>query len=238
MNCEAVQGLARSSRAARFRAVRGGVSWKAAAITSIVVSVAGWIGDARAQLPVCPQPEADKPVYTACLPGGRFLVVPLLANLTIDQLLKADGGPIKLNAHSLFASMASKETVQKNSELTRYLERLDPLLLTRIDTSTGTLKLDLSEEQRSFSGTVTIGESELHAGLQLPARIEGGYWRTPGVVQVAFWKGQRASITTRTVSGAEIKAEIECLVVSADGIRLIPVDSSTPSILVEFGPCD
>jgi len=211
---------------------------KGASRAAAILSIVGWAGVSVAQLPVCAQPEPDQPAYTACLPGGRFVVVPLLTNLAIDQLMKADGTPIKRDGHELFQSMASEESREKNAALGEYLDRLEPLKLTRIDTSTGTLRLDVADEERSFSTTVVVGDAEHRLGLELPARLEGGYWRTPGVLQMAFWKGQRVSLTSKTTSGSEFSAEIECVSVSADGIRIVTSGPSVPDILVGFDPCE
>jgi hypothetical protein len=202
-----------------------------------IASIVGWTGAAAAQLPVCPQPEPDQSVYTACLPGGRFLVAPLLANLAVDQLLRPEPGPITREPRAVFASLATAETLENNAALADYLGRLAPLKLTRIDTSTGTLRMDVGEDQRSFSTSVAANETAYRVGLELPERIEGGYWRTPGVVQMAFWKGQRARFTVAAPDGPAIAAEVECLVVSSDGIRLVTTGSQTPDILVRFESC-
>lgn len=235
-----MQGLARFGHAAKFHDVKRGRSWKIAAIASIVslLPLAGWTAAAPAQAPICPEPDGEQPVYTACIPGGRFLVVPLLTSFAVDVLLKGDSAPVAREPRAILASVAGSETLEKNAALTDYLGRLEPLTFTRIDTATGTLCLDVADDERSFAATVIAGGAEHSVKIELPARLEGGYWRTPGVVQMAFWKGQRASFSLKSPGGLELAAEIDCIVVSADGIRLTTSDPSVPDVFVGFDACE
>ncbi|MFN2375934.1 MAG: hypothetical protein ABR538_05310 [Candidatus Binatia bacterium] len=191
---------------------------------------------ASAQLPVCPQPEPGRPVYSMCAPGGRFVVVPLLTNLAVDQLFRVGTGPIRREPQAVFTAAVSEETRERNSPLVDYLGRLGALELTPIDTAGGTLRMDVAEDDRSFTTGLETGGGQVRLELELPERIEGGYWRTPGVLQMAFWKGARAKFRT-TASGTEVAAEIECVVVSTDGIRLVTTGVEAPDILVGYDPC-
>lgn len=206
-----------------------------------VVAVSTMLGHARvasAQLPVCPQPSPEEAYYTACAPGGRLLAARVLFDLAIDHVLKADSEPVKRRAGDLFRSMVSDATLEKNSELRAYLDRLDPLKLTKLDTATGLLQLAVPEEARRFTGTLDLGAEPFQLSWQLPARLAGGYWRTPGVLQIAFWEGQRATFRVTAPSGIEIEAEVDCLVISTDGIHVVTADASTPDILVRFDECE
>jgi hypothetical protein len=107
----------------------------------------------------------------------------------------------------------------------------------KIDTATGTLDFAVDEVRRNFVGDIDTGTKPVHVSWELPARVNGGYWRTPDVLQVAFWQGKRPRMRL-AVAGGELAAEIECLDVSADGVRIVASGVDTPDILIRFDQCD
>jgi hypothetical protein len=190
---------------------------------------------ASAQLPVCVDPSPEQQYYTACAPGGRFLAANLLFDLAVDHVFKADSAPVKRRAGDILRSLVTDETLDKNDALRAYLDALEPMKLTKIDTTTGMLLLHVGEEQRRFAGSVALDTESYQVSWQLPERLAGGYWRTPGVLQIAFWEGQRAKFRIEGPSGIAVEAQIDCLVVSTDGIRV--VTATGPHILVRFDQC-
>jgi len=200
-------------------------------------AIVGWTGTAAAQLPVCPQPEPDAPYYTACLASGRFLVASTLTNLAIDQLLKPEGAPFYRRPREVLESLSTKDLLEKNAALVDFLGKLEPVKFSAIDTSTGMLQLDTAEDLRTLETTVDVGGVPYDISVKLPARIEGGYWRTPGVLQMAFWEGRRATFGVKSAGIIDMEAQIDCLVVSTDGIRAVTADPSTPDILIRFDGC-
>ena len=211
---------------------RVGVSWGLLAIAAVLARTDA----AHAQLPVCPQPAPDQPYYTACVPGGRLLAARVLLDLAVDHDFKADRDPVRRRAADVFRSLVTDEAFESNGDLRRYLDELEPIILTKLDTATGMLQLNVTDDARTFTGDVKVGDDARNVRLQLPARLSGGYWRTPDVFQVAFWEGQRATIGLLLPAGGEITAEIECLVVSTDGIRAVTT-GETPDLLVRFDDC-
>ena len=211
--------------------------------------LAGWIrcvllwacvahaGEANAQMPVCQQPTAAAPYYTACLPMGRVRVARLLGDFAIDHVMKAEGEVVQRRVGDLLRALVSKDVLKRNLALREYVDALEPLVFARIDTATGTLDFAIDEARRSFAGDIDTGASPVHVSWDLPARLSGGYWRTPDVLQVAFWQGKRARMRL-AAPGGELAAEIECLVVSADGVRIVTSGADTPDILIRFDECD
>lgn len=189
-------------------------------------------------MPVCAQPDLSAPVYTACLSNGRYPVISQLTDLAIDQLLKGDGAPLSRDLHAIFVAAANKDFVEANRPLADYVAHLGSIELRRLDTSSGTLQLDVAEADRKFSAPIFIRNSSYDLSLELSARIEGGYWRTPAVLQVAFWKGQRPSFRVGKGDDVAVTAEIECLVVAVDGIRIVTAGQQTPDVLVRFDSCE
>ncbi len=207
--------------------------WGGAAIALATLAQAGV---AHAQLPVCPQPSPDQAYYTACSPAGRYIATRLLFDLAIDHVMKADTDLVGRRIGDLLRASMSSETLDKNDALRSYVDRLDVLKLSRIDIATGTLLLNVAAESRRFAGTIDVGTSPVTVSWELPERLAGGYWRTPSVLQVAFWEGQRARFDIGLPSG-ELKAEVECLAISIDGIRIVTSGGDTPDILVRFDEC-
>lgn len=175
-------------------------------------------------------------MFQACLPGGRFPATTLLSNLAIDHLLRADSRPIERRPREILESVAAKDFLDARGDLVEWTGRLGAVKMTRLDTSTGTLKLDVDEEQRRFASAMDVGGASWDVEFTLPARVEGGYWRTPAVLQVAFWKGSRVAVKA-SGPGVDVVAEIECAVFAVDGVRLVTADAAVPDILVSFGGC-
>jgi hypothetical protein len=192
---------------------------------------------AAAQQPVCAQPDPERPVYELCAPGARFVVSAILTDLAIDETIRGQGAPILREPRALFHSVASQTTLDKNPALDEFLTHLSPVKLTRFDTATGALRMDVGEEERNFHSTIVLGDAATDLSLSLPERIEGGYWRTPGALQMAFWKDRRIRIHVNVSSGEPFDAEIECAAISGDGIRLVTSGDDIPDVLVHFDSC-
>jgi hypothetical protein len=210
-------------------AVWGGLGLLAATLTQPPV--------VRAQLPVCPQPSPSASYYTACASGARLLVARLLSDLAIDHLFKADTEPVRRRFGDFLRSAVAKDALEANGALADALDRFAPITLTKLDTTTGTLQLLVDEEDRRFSGAVEGKASRTTVSWELPARLAGGYWRTPATLQVAFWEGQRPRLDIETVA-AKLSAEIECVAVSTDGVRVVTSGADTPDVLVHYDACE
>jgi len=196
----------------------------------------GHAAPVAAQVPICAPPSPSEPYYTACAPGGRIAAARMLFDLTVDHIFKPDSGQLLRRPVDVLRAIVSDETLEKNAGLRAYLDGLAPLTLTKIDTATGLAELTVADDARRFSGPLAVGETPVSLTIQLPPKISGGYWRTPGVLQMAFWEGQRAKVGLTMPDGRSIDAEIECLAVSTDGLRIVTA-GATPDVIVRFEDC-
>ena len=190
---------------------------------------------AAAQQPICAEPSPDKTYYTACTPGGRIIATRLLWDLTVDHVLKPE--PFSRHAINLFEFMVRKTTRESNGDLEEYLRHLEPAKFTRLETATGLVKMSVPETARTFASTVQLGDDRYDVSWRLPTTIAGGYWRTPGVLQIAFWEGSRATVSIKAPNGVAIDADVACLVLSPDGLRILTASKSAPDVLVQFASC-
>ena len=208
-----------------------------AACVAMISATVGATSLAYAQAPVCPQPVPADPYYSACVAGGRIPAARLLFDLAIDHVMKGDYDPVYRRPSDVFRILAVKEVREKNEPLIDFLDRLGLIMLTKLDTTTGTVRLDVDGDARRFDGTIDVRASPTPFTLQLPERLAGGYWRTPTVLQVAFWEGQRATLGIVVPGGVRVETEIECLVMSTDGIRVVTGGSGIPDLAVRFDEC-
>jgi hypothetical protein len=197
------------------------------------IAMLGSAPTADAQVPVCPAPSPSEPYYTACAPTGRLVAARALFDLTVDAVFKPESAQIRRRAGDVLRSLVADDVLDKNKAFLAYLDGLGPITLAKIDTATGTIQLAVEQKDRRFDGTVELGAAPYPLTIQLPARLSGGYWRTPGVLQIAFWEGQRATIGLGPAGAGHVDAEVECLVVSTDGIRVVTA-GATPDVLVRY----
>lgn len=200
------------------------------------IALLGSIGRAEAQVPVCAAPSPSEPYYTACAPMGRLGAARFLFDLTVDHVFKPESSQIRRRAGDVLRSLVPDDVLEKNVGFLAYLDALAPVVLAKIDTATGSVQLAVEEKNRRFEGNVELGDAPYPLTLQLPARVSGGYWRTAGVLQIAFWEGQRATVGLGAPGPTHIDAEVECLVVSTDGVRVVTT-GATPDVLVRFEDC-
>ena len=194
-----------------------------------------WPTIAAAQQPVCAPPVPEKPYYTACVPEGRIGAVRFLSEIAVDHVLKSEA--FQRRAIDVFRATVTKRLRDDNPVLEDYFARLQPAKLTQLDTCTGTLDMPVDDDERAFTSTLDIGDQRYDVSWHLPPRLAGGYWRTPGVFQIAFWAGNRMTATIKAPSGVDVAAEIGCVVVSADGLRIMTADAAVPDVLVVFAGC-
>jgi hypothetical protein len=201
------------------------------------IAMLGSAGPVHAQVPVCAAPSSSDPYYTACAPMGRLVAARALFDVTVDSVFKPASAQIRRRAGDMLRSLVAEDVLEKNKGFLGYLDALGPLTLAKIDTATGTLQLEVEEKDRRFEGSVELGDAPYPVTIRLPARLSGGYWRTPGVFQIAFWEGQRATVGLGAPGASHVDAEVECLVVSTDGVRVVTA-GATPDVLVRFEGCD
>jgi hypothetical protein len=161
----------------------------------------------------------------------------VLFDLTIDHVLKGDLDPVYRRPSDVFRTLANEDARKRNAPLITFLDRLGLIAFSKLDTTTGTLRLDVDEDARRYDGDIAVRDSPTPFTLQLPQRLAGGYWRTPNVLQVVFWEGQRATLGIVAPGGMRIETEIECLVVSTDGIRVVTRGAAIPDLAVRFEEC-
>jgi hypothetical protein len=189
-----------------------------------------------AQQPVCPQASAEQLYLTTCRSDGRMAAALFLSNFTIDHFFKVSPPPFRRKPIELVAPLA-RAMLKSNEDLAPWLDSLPDLKFTKLDTSTGTFSMDIDEEQRWLE-TISKGWGQDHGlAVSLPKRLEGGYWRTPSVLQMAFWEGHRISFKIKPSRGEQIGGELECISISTDSIRFVVDGPGKPDFLIKFGNC-
>ena len=194
-------------------------------------------GAAPAQRPVCPPPVPDQVYYTACGVGGQVPVSRFLAEFATDHLFKSKTFPFTRRAIDVLRVFDPGSVITDDHPVLPYLQRLKPIVFTRLDTAAGFVDWRVDESDRSFATHVEVAHQQYDVSWQLPARVAGGYWRTPGVLQVALWESQRPTLAVQSQDGLHLSVEVSCMVLSADGLRVVTTEPSTPEVLVLLGPC-
>jgi len=203
------------------------------------VTCAGMLTPAAAiaQRPVCPQPSPADVYYTVCLEGGQLMTAKMLADFSIDHLFKAPSSPFTRYPLQVLRMFDVAKVIRDDDAIVKYLEHLEPVTFTRLDTATGVLQATVPSEARVLASAIEVSGDRYRLRWRLPPRLAGGYWRTPAVLQMVFWEGSRVALRVRSTRGLSFDAEIACVVVSTDGIRAVTADPRVPNLLVVFDQC-
>ncbi|MFN2375931.1 MAG: hypothetical protein ABR538_05295 [Candidatus Binatia bacterium] len=189
---------------------------------------------ARAQRPVCADLAQGEAVQVACRPFTLFAVVRFLSDFTVDHLFKPSPPPVQRSVMEAVQVFGSKEIID-NPALKEFLSGLAPLRFTQLDRTTGAVLADFTKSPREFRATLEGTGAEL--ALTLPAVAQGGYWRAPDVLQVAFWEKGRFGFSLTSKDRPAMAAEIGCLSLTPDGLLLRFEPASIPPLLVLFREC-
>jgi hypothetical protein len=152
--------------------------------------------------------------------------------------MKSDTDPVLRRPSDLLRMVASKDARDRNGALTTYVDKFESFAFTKLDTTTGNLALPVSDDLRYFEGTIDLGSDQIAVSWQLPNRVAGGYWRTPDVLQIAFWESHRPRLWIPIPNSGRTELIVECIVISTDSIRIVTGGSETPDVLVRFDGCE
>lgn len=185
---------------------------------------------------MCPQPALNAVYRSACRPDLLFAATRFISDFTVDHLFKPAPPRFQRTAGELLAPFVGA-TVAANEELQNYAQSLAALSFTQLDTATGVFYADIENEDRQFVSDLPGSDEIESVRIELPERLEGGYWRTPGALELAFWKGKRIGFVVDPANGDSIQGEIECFSLSADALRIELSGEQTPGIIVHLSEC-
>jgi hypothetical protein len=184
---------------------------------------------ARAQRPVCVAPGPTEPHHVFCLSDAYFPVVRLISDFTVDHLFKPAPPAFRRTFSDFLAPLAGYQ-MATHPELAGQLKALE-LKFTQLDRTTGVLVGDfakLENASRAINGVWNENKLPLTLQVDVPARVEGGYWRSPDAVQLAFWKGKSPIIKVAADGQTTIGGAVDCLGFSSNGVHVRFRDGATP----------
>lgn len=193
----------------------------------------------QAQHPICAPPSPSQTYLAICMPGlssiqGSALI---LAQFSVDHLFKPPRISFSYTLAQFAAPFVGRQLVE-DEDLYDAVRDLPAIKFARLDNSTGTLVAIFEESLRSLTGHFNDDDQQSRLSLELPARLEGGYWRAPDVLQMAFWTNHRPSIRFELENRTVIESEISCISMSAGSLKIDLVEDDQPGILVSLGSCE
>ncbi len=191
---------------------------------------------ARAQQPICPPLAPGEAVLTSCRPLSSAPAIRLLADFTVDHLLKPAPPAFGRGALELAQPFVGKE-LRDNPDLTAFLNALPSVRFTQLDRGTGTLAADFSGARREFQSPMQGVSGEPTLAIRFPEHLEGGYWRAPDALQVAFWEGKRIDARLVAADGTTREVTLQCLALGPDGLLLRMGPDGSPPIFLAFRDC-
>jgi hypothetical protein len=204
--------------------------------SAILVLELSHVSRACAQQAICPPIAKDQQVTIACRPVYAFSAMRMLADFTVDHLYK----PAPWSFERTFAQSAQGLALQElkdNPDLARFLTLLPAVRFTQLDRSTGTLLGTYDKAERVLEASLTVLAGEVTFSLEVPERLEGGYWRSPDVVQMAFWQGKRLRLKVRGGGGPDVGGEVSCASLTPEGLTVTFAESGVPPLVILFRGC-
>jgi len=192
---------------------------------------------AHAQRPICAPPGPDERVHAICTPFSLFPAVRFLADFTVDQLFKPAPPPFTRSLLEFGQLFAVKE-IAASPPLKDFLAVLAPLRFAQLDRTTGTVFADFDAGRKEFDGELAGVAGQPAMTLRLPRHLQGGYWRGPDVLQVAFWEHGRMGVRITHEGGRVFEGEVECAALSPDGLLVRFEPAVMPPLLVQFRECE
>lgn len=206
------------------------------ATTLAAILAPAFASPALAQLPVCRPLGADEDVVVSCRPFSLFPTARFLADLSIDQLFKPAPPPVGRSVLEMVQLFAGKEVLD-HPDWKKFAGALPPVRFQQLDRTTGTVLGDFADATPELSAPLDKVEGSPTLTVSLPAVLQGGYWRGPDALQVAFWEKQRAAVKLAWPGGRSFQGEIDCVSMTPDGVLIRFAPASTPPLLMLFRDC-
>jgi hypothetical protein len=200
---------------------------------AVALPVALQASSSLAQQPVCRPVAAGEAVRVAYSAASLEPVARLLADFAIDHLLKPSPPDFERTMPQVARPFVAQQLID-NPALAGFLRGLSPLHFTQLDRTTGTVIADLRKDTREYRAPLDGVPGSPTLSLRLPERLEGGYWRGPDVLQVAFWERKRAQGRLEWTGGPAVEGELECLSLTSSGLLVRFAAAGTPALLVKF----
>lgn len=186
-----------------------------------------------AQQPVCRPVAAGEAVRVAYRAASLEPVGRMLADFAIDHLFKPSPPDFERTMPQVARPFVAQEMID-NPALATFLRGLSPLRFTQLDRTTGTVIGDFRKDSREYRAPMDGIEGSPTLTLRMPERLEGGYWRGPDVLQVAFWERKRAQARLEWSGGPVVDGELDCVSLTSTGLLLRFAAAGTPALLVKF----
>jgi len=194
----------------------------------------------QAQQPICAPPVPTQTYLDVCHSSSFVVrdVTRLLSRFSVDHVFKLPP-PAFSYSFKEFVSPLIADLLNRYEDLDAFISGLAAVQFTRLDYSTGTLSANLEDAPRSFSTELENDDDEKsRLALQLPILLEGGYWRAPDVVQMAFWNDHRPSFTFELDDGKVVEGDVKCISLSASNLKIDLENEDQPEIVISFGGCE
>ena len=209
-----------------------------AVVASAVAGVAALPCVGYTQQPVCPRASPDQEYVISCQPAARGSLYRFLNDFAADHLFKSSKPPFERSIMDI-ARLAAESVLHDDEALTEALRALPTLGFTRLDSTSGLVSSSTAGSPPSGTGTVEGSLEGLRFTATVPAGLQGGYWRSPAALEIAFWEDRRVRFRVESdgdVSQA-VEDEISCIAISASGVRVVTASPQVPDLLVLLQDC-
>jgi hypothetical protein len=205
-------------------------------LTLALLPILATATQAQAQVPICRSLGADEKVVVSCRPFSLFPTARFLADFSVDQLFKPAPPPLTRTILDLVQLFEGKEIVD-NPDWKTFAAALPPVRFQQLDRTTGTVVGDFGDSTRDLAAPLEKVDGNPTLTVKVPPVLQGGYWRGPDALQMAFWEKQRIAVKLAWRDGPSFEGEIDCVSMTPDGVLIRFTPATTPPVLMLFRDC-
>jgi hypothetical protein len=185
--------------------------------------------------PLCAAPSPLDVYYTSCKPGARDQVARFLYDLSVRHLLLSEG-TVDVPALTFLKLLGLDRFFdpELNPEAHAGLEARDIISFRPLDRYSGEV---LSTAESGATLNAVDDRVGLKLEVNIPVSVQGLYWRSPGHLEVKFYKGHEIAFRLRSNDGSELADRISCLSINGMEARAQTHDPEARHLLIGFEKC-
>ena len=190
---------------------------------------------ASAQQPICANPAGDDSFYVSCRAGQSQKVAAFLHDFAMNQYLSTE--KFELPSDKLLDLLALGDLLFPTpNDRVEFVAKRPSVEFRPLDEVSGEFV------SRATVASQAIRSTDAHTGVKIeadiPALLQGVFWRSPGHLQLQFYKDHEIRFKVTSAKLPVYDEVIRCVTVTAGELRVTTADPEHRGLLNQFERCE